>query len=290
MKMNFDQFIKDIEYNKWNVFGVEVYKDGKLIHSYGDTENNIYDIYSATKSVLSVAVGIVYDRGLIDFNKSILQYLPKEKVETLNSKQKSAFEKISVHRLLTMAVEGLPFRPEGDNYLDFALNVEIKNPEKVAFEYSNIPVYLVCVSLENILGEDLGIFIENNILKPLDITKYEYGRSPEGIFYGASKMKLTVNELSRVGMLMMNKGVYNGKRIISEEYVTLATSIQQMNREGGYGFYFWKYRDGFSINGKWKQKCYCLPEQNLMVTYLSHIEDNSNDLKESMERNIMNKY
>ena len=75
--------------------------------------------------------------------------------------------------------------------------------------------------------------------------------------------------------------------IISEEYAGLATSVQQMNREGGYGFLIWKYRDGFSINGKWKQKCYILPDRGIIVTYLSHIEDGSHDLLNSMEKNIL---
>lgn len=285
--MNFKQFISDIEDKKWKVHGVEAYKDGELVHSYGDTEDGVYDIYSATKSIFSIAVGIVYDRGLIDFDAPILQYLPKDTVDSLDEVQKNTFERISVKRLLTMSVEGFPFRPEGENYLKFALGAKIDNPDEKVFSYSNVPVYLVCVALQTILGEDLGTFIESNVLQPLGIDKYEYGRSPEGIFYGASKMKLTVNGLSRIGLLMMNKGVYDGRRIISEEYVKMATSVQQMSREGGYGLYFWKYRDGFSINGKWKQKCYCLPEENIMVTYLAHIEDSSSELRCSMERNIL---
>ena len=100
-------------------------------------------------------------------------------------------------------------------------------------------------------------------------------------------MKLTVHDLSKIGLLLYNKGMYDGQRIVSEEYVDMATSIQQMNREGGYGYYIWKYRDGFSINGKWKQKCYVLPERGIIVTYLSHIEDDSHDLLDSMEKNIL---
>ena len=100
-------------------------------------------------------------------------------------------------------------------------------------------------------------------------------------------MMLTVNELSRVGLLLYNKGTFEGKRILSEKYVEEATSVQQMNREGGYGYFLWKYRDGFSINGKWKQKCYILPERKLIVTYLSHIEDDSHDLLDSMEKHIL---
>ena len=285
--MNFDAFVADIEKNTWNVHGVEVYENGKLTHSYGDTVDDIYDIYSATKTILSIAVGIAYDRGLIDLNESVLRYLPVKKVASMSLSQKETFEKITIHRLLTMSVGDFPFRPEGNSYLDFSLACVVKKPEEKVFHYSNISAYLVGVALTEAFQADLGKVIEESILKPLGITKYEYGRCPEGYFYGASQMKLTVHELSQVGLLLCNKGMYDGKRILSEEYVQKATSVQQMNREGGYGYLIWKYRDGFSINGKWGQKCYCLPNQGIMVTYLSHIEDNSHDLLDSMERNIL---
>ena len=99
-------------------------------------------------------------------------------------------------------------------------------------------------------------------------------------------MELTVNELSRIGLLLKNNGVYEGKRLVSGEYVREATSAKQMNREGGYGYFVWKYRGGFSINGKWQQKCYVLPEEDVMVTFLSHIEEKTPAIRESMERNI----
>ena len=66
--MKFDAFIKDIKDNNWNVFGVEVYKKGELINIWGDT-SGLHEIYSATKGVVSIAVGIAYDEGLIDFDK-----------------------------------------------------------------------------------------------------------------------------------------------------------------------------------------------------------------------------
>lgn len=285
--MNFDNFTEDIEKNKWNVFGVEVYEKGKLIHSYGDTSDNIYDIYSATKTVLSVAVGIAYDRGLIDLQKSVLEYLPSEKIKYMSKEQKDSFENITIHRLLTMSVGDFPFRPEGDSYLDFSLNCKINKPKDIVFNYNNISAYLVGVALCNAIREDVGVFIEKNIFKPLNITKYEYGRCPEGYFYGASAMKLTVHELSQIGLLLCNKGIYSDKRILSEEYAHMATTIQQMNKEGGYGYFIWKYRDGFSINGKWKQKCYCLPKREMVITYLACIKDDSHDLLISMEKNIL---
>jgi len=277
-EMDFTSFINDIENNGWNVFGTEVYKDGKLIHAWGDTQAGIHDIYSAAKTVLSIAFGIFYDRGLVGLDDPILKHI--------SVPAKPGWDKVTIRRLLTMSLLDLPFRPEGDNWVLFSVNCDV-DPDECGFNYSNICTYLVGVALSNILGSDLGVFIENEIFAPLNIDDYEYTRSPEGYFYGASGMKLCVHDLSKFGLLLMNNGVYEGKRIVSEEYVKLATSVQQMNREGGYGFYIWKYRDGYSINGKWKQKCYILPDRGVIVSYLSHIEDDSHDLLESMERNIL---
>lgn len=54
--MDFDKFVDDIRENNWNVYGVEVYENFALTHSYGDTKGGIYDIFSATKSVTLLSV------------------------------------------------------------------------------------------------------------------------------------------------------------------------------------------------------------------------------------------
>ncbi len=284
--MNFTKFTEEIELNKLNVFGVEVYKDRKLIHSYGDTLGNIHDIYSATKSVASIAVGIASDRGRFNINRKILDYIPSDYVNRMSAKQREMFNPITVERLLCMSVDGIPFRTDSNNYLEIALESELVTPEQRVFNYSNLSTYLVCVALTEALGEDLGEFIEREVFLPLEIDKYSYERTPEGYFYGASKMKLNVNELSRIGMLMSD-GTYNGNRILSEAYVKEATSVRQMNREGGYGYYFWKYRDGFSINGKKCQKCYVLPSSGIIISYLCDMEDPLHILKRNMESNLL---
>ena len=67
--MDFRGFTEDIRKNNWQVYGVEVYENGELTHSYGDTEENLHNVYSVTKSFLSIAFGIAWDRGLIDPEK-----------------------------------------------------------------------------------------------------------------------------------------------------------------------------------------------------------------------------
>ena len=287
--MNFDAFVDDIKKNSWNVHGVEVYEEGILTHSYGDTKDNIYSIYSATKTILSVAVGIAVDEGKFDIGRSVLDYLPEKNTERISEEQRNTFNRITIQRLLTMSVGDFPFRAEGESYIDFALNTEISKPEERVFHYSNIPAYLVGVALSEALGSDLGSLIEKSIFDPLGIDRFEYDRCPEGYFYGASGVKLTVNELSRIGLLLYNKGVFDGERILSDRYVEEATSVRQMNREGGYGYFIWKYLDGFSINGRNGQKCYVLPDRKIIVSFLSQLEEDSYPLRCSMEKNILYK-
>jgi len=283
--MNVDQFIEDIQKNQWNVFGVEVYTDGQLSCSYGDTTATRYPVYSATKTITSIAAGMAMDDGVLDLERSVLDYLPGEIVARLPRRQLSAFRPVTIERLLTMSVVGFPFRPSGESWLTEALECRISR--RCEFDYSNFSAYLVGVAATCALGEDLYNYLQKRLFTPLGIETPPFARCPDGYFYGASSMELTVNELSRVGLLLYSGGEYNGQRLLSESYVQRATSVQQHNREGGYGYFVWKYRSGFSINGKWKQKCYVLPEDGLMITFLSHIEEENPHLIRSMERNIL---
>lgn len=285
--MDFDAFVRDIVSHSWRVHGVEVYDYGERTHAFGDTCRTKYPIYSATKSILSVAVGIACDQGKLDLSRGILDDLPGRFVAQMDDRQREAYRSITLHRLLTMSVGGYPFRQEGDSHLRFSLSCPLPQPEVARFHYSNIPAYLVGVALTEAVQEDAWAFIGRNILQPLHIAGAECVRCPDGYFYGASGMKLSVNDLSRIGLLLAGGGVFEGNRIVSENYVRQATRVQQMNREGGYGYFFWTYREGFSINGKWKQRCYVLPEQKRVITFLSDMRDDSDDLILSMERNLL---
>ena len=287
--MDFDAFQRDILENGWRVFGAEVYENGRLTHAFGDTNQTRHPIYSVTKSVTSLAVGIARDEGKIGLEANILRCLPGRTAEKMTGAQRDRYRTITLRRLLTMSVSGYPFRPEGENWLDFSLAVPLADPETPRFEYSNIPAYLVSAAAACAVGEDLKEYLNRKLFRPLGIQDPPCQYSPEGYFYGATGIELTVHELSRLGLLILNGGVYEGKRIVSEEYVREMTAVQQMTREGGYGYFLWKYRDGCSMNGKWGQKCYVLPGENRVIAFLAHMEDGSDPVRESMERHLLDK-
>lgn len=285
--MNFDAFVSDIRDNRLEVYGAEVWQDGILTDRYGDTEQTRYPIYSATKTVTSIAAGLALDEGKLSLEDSILRYLPEEVWKGLPEQQVRTLKLLTLKRLMTMSVQGYPFRPWGESWLRNALSFPLENPQEPRFDYSNIPAYLTGATITHAVGEDLYAYLNRKLFVPLGINNPPCGRCPDGYFYGASQMALTVNELSRIGLLLLNGGVYREQRILSEAYVREATSLQQKNRDGGYGYFLWKYRDGCCISGKWKQKCCILPSQKKVITFLSHIEDSCPILAESMERNLI---
>ena len=98
---------------------------------------------------------------------------------------------------------------------------------------------------------------------------------------------MTLHDISKLGLLLYNKGVWNGKRIVSEEYVDMATSVQIENDRYGYGFYIWKYKDGFYISGKWGQHCLVLPDEKLMVTFTGFVPEQAEDVENAMIKYIL---
>jgi len=273
LSKNFDSLVAAIKENQWNIYGVEVYLDGEIVHSFGDISTR-YPIYSGTKTILSMAVGIAVSEGKLSLDDSILRWIPEQFLEQVSQEQKNLFETISIRRLLTMSVEEFPFRASGDNWTVFALNCKI-NPEKKGFNYSNICAHLVSVALSVAVGMNSYDYICQKIFAPMGIYDVPYENSPEGYFNGGSTLQLTVSEFTKIGELILKDGFYDGKQIVPSDYVKAAKAVQIMCKEGGYGYFIWKIPNGVSINGKWGQKVYIFQEENLMVSFLSNLQSRS---------------
>ena len=278
----FQQLIATIEQNHWPVYGLEIRKNGELLHVYGDTKDTRYPIYSATKSFVSTAAGIAVKEGKFSVKESVYEYLKSEVPAYATEEQKDVLKKLTIERLMTMSVKGYPFRPEGEDWLTDSLLYPLPDVETPEFNYSNIPAYLVGVALEKATGEHLADYLTPRLFEPLGILNPVYGNCPAGHFYGASQMELTVEELGRLGQLYLNGGTWNGERILTEDWVKEATSVKTPCREGGYGYFIWKYKDGFRITGKWGKRCFVFPATGIIVTYLSDMQNNSEDLTEAV--------
>ncbi|MDO4302727.1 MAG: serine hydrolase [Bacillota bacterium] len=271
----FENIINQVTEKELKVYGIEVFHNGEVIFRHSFLPDVRYPIYSATKAFTATAVGIASDEGRLSVDMPLYHFLEQKYLQFIPAPQMESFKKLTFQRFLTMSVPGYPFRPQGNDWLEYALSLPMNYNQPPAFDYSNIPAYLVGAACENAVGQHLMKYLTPRLFEPLGMEVPTYQNCPQGHFYGASGMELTVHELSKLGQLYLQKGLFDGKRILSGQWVKKAVSKQIMNREGGYGYFFWILDDGFRISGKWGQKCLVYPYKNLMITYLSDLPDNA---------------
>ena len=276
MLKNFISFIND---NKLDVYDILIHQGGRLAaeHHFASAERR--NLYSVTKSITSAAVGIAIEEGHFSLKDTLLELFAEELPENLTSEHLNNLNQITVERLLTMSVRDYPFaRLSCDNWLWHILSIPLPHADQRTFRYNNFTAYLAGVIVEKRTGIPMERFLRLHIFEPLAIPEVAVAHSPEGYYYGSTGMKLTAEELSRVGQLLLQKGNWNGKQLIPEAWVEQATTKQIENKEEGYGYYFWMQKNNsYCARGKWGQLLAVFPEKEAVVTILSNLEEASKE-------------
>ena len=231
-------------------------------------------IYSVTKSITSAAFMLACDDGLLSPELPLSQFL-ESKYHPLMSED---FKQLPFSRFMTMTAGRYPFRPEGDDWTRSILSLDTDYTD-TAFHYSNIPAYLVGAAVENVYGGELLSVLDKRIFSPLSIPAPPCQTSPEGHFYGATGMELSVSELATLGRLFLSCTEPDGTRLISQEAVKRAVSpLVDTGRGDSYGYFFRTDKLGFYMRGKWGQQCIICPEKQLVLAYLSHQPERADEL------------
>ncbi len=274
----FERFIKQIEDKNLEIHGIKIIKEGKTIFEKYFDENIRYPIYSATKTITALGLGLLWQKEKVSEKDLISDFLPKEYLKIMPQKSYDIFKKLTIEDFLTMSINGFPFRPDGEDWLEFSLLVNKNFLKQNKISYSNISAYLVGVIAETIAKEPFEKYLNENLFSKLDIDYVKASTCPKGRFYGATGMQLTVGELAKIGELMRCNGKYNGKQIVPSKWIEKMTTKYTQSDNDGYGYFVWVYPNHYAISGKWGQKCLAYPQKKLTITYLSNLPDKSNEI------------
>lgn len=275
------EFINEVVKRGLNIYGIVVIKDGIKVAEHHFVPEERRELYSATKSFTSTAVGIAIAEGYFSLDDSLLKFFKDELPENIPKQHMENLNKVTVERLLTMSVKDYPFvRLTCHNWLQHILSIPLPNMEERVFQYSNMSSYLAGVIVERTTRMSMMEYLQPRLFIPLGIENVECQYSPEGHFYGATGMKLTVNELSRFGLLYLKEGYFKGQQLLTKEWVAEATRKQIETREGGYGYYFWKEMgNAYRASGMKGQRCYVIPEKNAVVAVMSDLDNGTEALE-----------
>lgn len=270
----FSEIIQKVKDHSLDVRGIELTRDGETVFRYIQGEDVRYPIYSCTKTVTALAVGLAVSDGKFDISRPLASCLPEEYLTAMESLRREAFSRLPVTRFMSMSVPGYPFRAEGEDWLSSALSYEADYTSPPSFDYSNIPAYLVGLACEYALGRPLAEYIQERLFTSMGIENVTFQTDGQGRYYGATGIYLTVHELNKLGTLILG----GGEGIVPREWIAEMSKIHCTAREGGYGYFMYVRPDRLFISGKWGQRSVILPDKHAVLTYMADMPDTSNEL------------
>lgn len=214
----------------------------------GRDENSIFTSFSANKSFISALVGIAIDEGKISSVKDpITKYLTEFK--------NPGFEKITIEHLLNME-SGIRFRENyfnpfaeigkyyyGKNLKKYVTNLKVEKDPGTVFEYRSINTLLLGMIVEKATGTSLDKYYQDKLWTPLGM-QYDATLNTDSKNGNQIKCYTGLNaracDYAKFGRLYLNKGNWNGKQIITEEWVMSTITPVVKERSSVYYKYQWR--------------------------------------------------
>lgn len=240
-------------------------------------------LFSLSKSFTSTAIGLLVDEGKLRVDTPVIAFFPEECPPYISENLAA----MRVKDLLTMTtgqaedtMAAFYNQPELSWVQSFlALPVEYK--PGTHFVYNTGATYMLSAIVQKLSGSTLLDYLKPRLFVPLGITQPSWEASPQGISTGGFGLSLRTDEVARFGQLYLQKGVWQGRTIISQEWVEEATTGQVPNGTDpasdwaqGYGYQFWRCRNGaYRGDGAFGQFCLVMPEQEAVLAVTSGLDD-----------------
>jgi CubicO group peptidase (beta-lactamase class C family) len=313
--MNSETLVKAFEYAarpKFKTDGLVIIRNGYIVGEayFGNFRINKKHIsHSMAKSFTSTLVGIAIDKGLIKgLDERLCQYYDEWDCDDEDDTR----SRITIRHAMTLTT-GLEWQEDWSKW-DPATNDALKmgasgyfvkymseregihEPGTRFYFSSGDPVLLTKV-IQKTTGMTAFEFARQNLFKPLNITKARWGKDKDGYTITNSAMYLTVRDFAKFGYLFLNKGRWEDKQIVSEEWVKKSTKTDtSLAMWGAYG-YLWHVnlrlrlrwvnspesrsgipRDGYMAEGIMGQNIFIIPSKDLVIVRVANQTEGEMDL------------
>jgi CubicO group peptidase (beta-lactamase class C family) len=230
---------------------------------------------SLSKSFNSTAVGLAIEDGKLSLDDPVLKFFPDDAPADVSDN----LQAMKVRDLLTMTCghDTEPKSVGGSPSVKQFLAHPVPHKPGTHFQYNTMGAYTLSAIVTKVTGKTTLEFLKPRLFEPLGIDNPEWGSSPEGNSFGGYGLKLCTEDIAKFGQLYLQKGKWNGKQLIPEQWVEQATSKQVPNDleshskigidwQQGYGFQFWRCtHNAFRGDGAGGQLCVVIPDQDAVI-------------------------
>lgn len=220
---------------------------------HGYTRDQLHPVYSVTKSVTSASIGIALDQGKIDgVDSKLLTFFPEYKTIANMDTNKQA---ITLSDVLTMRAGfawdelSIPYTDTRNpihqllaspDWIKFMLDLRMSDKPGTRFRYNSGCTVLFSGILRNKVRMQAEQFARMNLLDRLGITTYTWESSADGLTNTGWGLSLQPRDMMKFGYMYLQKGKWEGKQIVSENWVSTSTTPYTIFPDSmGYGYQWW---------------------------------------------------
>ncbi len=244
-------------------------------------------LYSLSKSFTSIAVGICCDKGLLSPDTVVSELMPERMPENISDTARG----IKLCDLLSMQSGHSECKLYKMRWADDAVRAFFEEPltyePGTTFVYSTGATCVCMACVEKVTGMKGTDFLYENLFKKLGIKKPRWRETVDGTTLGGVGLYLSSDDITKTALMLANGGVWNGERIVSEEYIRLATSKHSLDINNGapdwiagYGFQFWlNDRGGFRGDGAFGQLLLVFPQTGYVMTFMGEVGNMATEMK-----------
>lgn len=231
-------------------------------------------LYSLSKSVNSIGAGIAWDEGLLKLEDPVISFFPDKLPEVVTPN----LARMTVHHLLCMNAghhgDIYPAVVKEQDWITAFLAQQVEHEPGSYYRYSTPSSYMLAAIIERVTGQSMTNYLMPRLFEPLGIPRPTWETCPLGITAGGMGLSLSTESIAKFGQMLLDRGIYSGRRIVSAQYIERAASEQSDNRAGvdridsaqGYGYQFHLCRRGcYRGDGSFGQLCLVAPEQNIVI-------------------------
>jgi len=250
-----------------NIHSILVVKDNVLVleeYFDGHNRNSLHEIRSATKSIGSMLTGIAIDKGFLrSESERIHDYFENDYTPVGGWIDHS--RKVEVRHLLSMmsgydcddlagnfGCENAMY--ETNDWVQYSLNLPFAYPPGQHWAYNSSSLILVGEIVAQCSALKLDEFADRHLFNPIGVENFWWQFSPKGRAWIGGGARMIPREMAKIGLLMLNRGMWKGERLLSGEWIDKSTT-KQGDMPGGVDYgYLWQC--GWSYIGDEKTKAY----------------------------------
>jgi CubicO group peptidase (beta-lactamase class C family) len=270
------RFVAAVESEGLGVYGVHI-RVGDETASHRWRSDDRENLYSVSKGVCAIATGMAIDEGLLTLDLAAGEVFSGMSFG-------AGVEQVTLRHLLTMT-SGIDFRWFGHEpvpWPDLAAEMLSRPSLGRRFQYSDVSTYVAMRMLAAVVG-DVRDWLIPRLFQPLEIDNPQWHRCPLGFIIGGTGLELRTEELARIGRLLLDRGKWNGRALVSPEWVDSmhASWVDTGNPPpmDRYGIATWAGPgDAWRLEGRYGQ--FVVVHRNSVVTITAHEESLEDRLSE----------